>query len=87
MSMDFTLPKGAVFRSFYSFYIFEVLPVIGYVISRHWNGILSYLAGSIRRSKTPEQISEIMRSCGLNQVSIKRMTFGVTALVSGRKEP
>lgn len=86
MSMDFTLPKGGFFRSFYSFYIFWVLPTIGYVVSRHWNGILSYLAGSIKRSKTPEQISEVMRSCGLSPVTIKRMTLGVTALVSGKKE-
>jgi len=86
MSMDFTSPRGGVFRHFYSFYIFDVMPTMGYVVSRHWNGILRYLAGSIQRSKTPEQISRIMQSCGLDQVAIRRMTLGVTALVSGRKD-
>ena len=85
MSMDFTRPIGNVFSSFYNFYIFQILPALGLAISRHWSGIFSYLAGSIRRSKTPEQLSSIMKSIGLEQTEIKRMTLGVTALVSGEK--
>ncbi|MHB8566127.1 MAG: class I SAM-dependent methyltransferase [Nitrososphaerales archaeon] len=85
MSMDFTSPRGGIFRHFYTFYTFEFLPLLGYIVSRHWNGILKYLANSIRRSKSPEQISGIMRDSALNAIAIKRMTLGVTALVSGRK--
>ena len=86
MSMDFTRPSGRIFRHFYSFYIFRVMPALGLVISRHWNGIFVYLANSIKRSRTPEQISSIMETVGLKQISVKRMTHGVTALVAGTKE-
>jgi demethylmenaquinone methyltransferase/2-methoxy-6-polyprenyl-1,4-benzoquinol methylase len=85
ISMDFTRPSGKVFSPFYDFYIFHVLPALGLVISRHWNGIFTYLANSIRRSKTPEQLSSIMRRSGLSDVEIELMTLGVTALLRGKK--
>ncbi|MGI0091409.1 MAG: ubiquinone/menaquinone biosynthesis methyltransferase [Nitrososphaerales archaeon] len=85
ISMDFTRPKGRVFAPFYRFYIFNLLPALGLIISRHWNGILAYLAGSIKRSKSPEEIEDMMKGTGLVDTSVKRMTRGVTALVSGVK--
>jgi demethylmenaquinone methyltransferase/2-methoxy-6-polyprenyl-1,4-benzoquinol methylase len=85
VSMDFTKPRGRVFAPFYGFYIFRLLPALGLVISRHWNGILAYLAGSIQRSKSPEEIERIMEDVGLTETSVKRMTHGVTAVVSGVK--
>jgi len=85
ISMDFTRPRGRVFASFYNFYTTKFLPALGLVISRHWNGIFSYLAGSIERSKTPEQLSLIMEEEGLESTEVKRMTHGTTALVTGYK--
>jgi len=85
ISMDFTRPQGRNFGAFYNFYIFRILPSLGMVISRHWYGIFSYLAGSIKRSRTPEQLSQIMGQVGLKKVEVKRMTHGTTALVSGYK--
>jgi demethylmenaquinone methyltransferase / 2-methoxy-6-polyprenyl-1,4-benzoquinol methylase len=86
ISMDFTKPRGSVFSPFYNFYTSRILPALGLVISRHWNGIFSYLAGSIERSKAPEELSKIMEETGLTDVEVKRMTHGVTALVSGYKK-
>jgi demethylmenaquinone methyltransferase / 2-methoxy-6-polyprenyl-1,4-benzoquinol methylase len=86
VSMDFTKPKGRLFAPFYRFYTFELLPALGLVISRHWNGIFSYLASSIQRSKSPEEIKKIMEDSRLTEIEIKRMTHGVTALVSGVKK-
>ncbi|MDG6998361.1 MAG: class I SAM-dependent methyltransferase [Nitrososphaerota archaeon] len=85
ISMDFTRPRGRIFGPFYNFYISRFLPMLGLVISRHWNGIFVYLAGSIIRSKSPETISNRMYSTGLRNTSIKSMTHGVTALVEGTK--
>ncbi len=83
ISMDFTKPRGKVFAPFYNFYTFKVLPALGLMISRHWNGIFVYLAKSIVRSKSPEELSRIMEEVGLEDINIKRMTHGTTALVSG----
>ncbi|MCL4519344.1 MAG: ubiquinone/menaquinone biosynthesis methyltransferase [Thaumarchaeota archaeon] len=85
MSMDFTRPSGRIFAPFYRFYISRLLPALGLAISRHWNGIFTYLAGSIDRSNSPEAISNLMRKTGLRDTTIKLMTHGVTALVSGTK--
>ena len=87
ISMDFTKPRGRIFGPFYEFYTFQVLPALGLVISRHWNGIFAYLARSIERSKSPEELSSIMKQAGLESVEVRRMTHGVTALVSGSKRP
>lgn len=83
--MDFAQPKGFFFRPFYRFYIFRVLPALGLFISRHWNTIFLYLANSIERSRDPERIKDTMDSVGLSETSVKRMTHGTTAVVSGFK--
>ena len=85
MSLDFARPKGRFFSPFYRFYIFKALPTLGLFISRHWNIIFLYLANSIDKSRDPEKIKETMDSIGLSNSSIKRMTKGTTALVSGIK--
>jgi demethylmenaquinone methyltransferase/2-methoxy-6-polyprenyl-1,4-benzoquinol methylase len=86
MSLDFARPRNTLFRPFYNFYIFRLLPSIGLIISRHWNTIFLYLAHSIERSRDPEQIGGTMRRVGLGDPAIKRMTQGVTAIVSVRKK-
>ncbi len=86
ISLDFTRPMNVYFRPFYYFYIFNVLPALGLILSRHWNTIFLYLAHSIDRSRDPEQIGITMQRVGLSEPTIKRMTHGVTALISVRKK-
>ncbi len=86
MSLDFSRPTSGFFSPFYNFYIFRVLPSLGLVISLHWNTIFLYLANSIQKSRNPEDIRGTMDSIGLASSKVKRMTFGVTALVSGVKK-
>jgi demethylmenaquinone methyltransferase / 2-methoxy-6-polyprenyl-1,4-benzoquinol methylase len=85
ISLDFARPKNPIFKQFYYFYIFRVLPTVGLIISRHWNTILLYLANSIQRSRDPENIRGTMEQIGLQKPSIKRLTYGITSLVSGTK--
>jgi demethylmenaquinone methyltransferase / 2-methoxy-6-polyprenyl-1,4-benzoquinol methylase len=85
ISLDFSRPTSGFFRPFYDFYIFKVLPALGLIISFHWNTIFLYLANSIEKSRNPEDIQMTMDSIGLKGSGVKRMTFGVTAIVSGMK--
>jgi ubiquinone/menaquinone biosynthesis C-methylase UbiE len=86
------VPKGyseiqkGIFDPFYGFYIFNWLPAFGLVISTHRNDIFAYFAGSIQRSKTVKEIEHAMRSARLETAKVKRMTHGVTAVVSGVKK-
>ena len=85
MSLDFSSPLGKVFKAFYMFYIFKVLPTLGLFISRHWNTIFLYLANSIEKSRDPKLIQATMDSLGLVSTKSERMTHGTTALVTGTK--
>ncbi|MGI0079398.1 MAG: ubiquinone/menaquinone biosynthesis methyltransferase [Nitrososphaerales archaeon] len=85
ISLDFAKPRSSLFKPFYNFYIFKLLPAMGFLISRHWNTIFLYLANSIERAREPEQITWTMQKVGLAKASIRRMTHGVTALVSGTR--
>jgi demethylmenaquinone methyltransferase / 2-methoxy-6-polyprenyl-1,4-benzoquinol methylase len=86
MSLDFSRPSSSVFAPFYHFYIFRVLPTLGMTISLHWNTIFLYLANSIQKSRNPDEIRGTMNSIGLSKSKVKRMTLGVTAIVSGVKK-
>jgi demethylmenaquinone methyltransferase / 2-methoxy-6-polyprenyl-1,4-benzoquinol methylase len=86
ISLDFSRPTSGFFGPFYDFYIFKVLPALGLTISFHWNTIFLYLANSIEKSRKPEDIRGTMSSIGLAGSKVKRMTLGVTALVSGVKK-
>src|SRR5579875_3712911 len=85
ISMDFARPIERTFSAFYLFYIFRILPAFGLLVSRHWNGIFVYLANSIARSKSPEQLASILSKVGAQSTKVTRMTHGVTAIVSGQK--
>jgi demethylmenaquinone methyltransferase/2-methoxy-6-polyprenyl-1,4-benzoquinol methylase len=85
ISMDFVRPIERTFSAFYLFYIFRILPAFGLLVSRHWNGIFVYLANSIARSKSPEQLASILSKVGAQSTKVTRMTHGVTAIVSGQK--
>ena len=86
ISMDFTRPRGRVFGAFYNFYTFRVLPTLGMVISKtlEWNLRLSCRFDS-SNPRLPNSVSQIMEGVGLENAEVKRMTHGVTALVTGYK--
>lgn len=85
ISLDFSRPTSGFFSAFYNFYIFKTLPTLGLLISLHWNTIFLYLANSIQKSRNPEDIRSTMESIGLADSRFRRMTLGVTAIVSGVK--
>jgi len=85
ISLDFCRPQMPIFRSIYSFHIFNVLPFIGKLVSKEWKEILDYLAGSIKRSLAPSRISELMSEAGLSHVNVSKFTMGIVSLVKGAK--
>src|SRR5208282_1873322 len=85
VSLDFSRPN-VLFRPFYYFHIFCILPLIGRLVSKRWMEIFDYLALSIKRSLSPRKIGDLMRMVGLSRVTIRRLSMGTITLVSGIKD-
>jgi demethylmenaquinone methyltransferase/2-methoxy-6-polyprenyl-1,4-benzoquinol methylase len=85
LSVDFVRPKNARVWWLYSFHIFRVLPALGGLVSEYWNRTLTYLANSIMKSSSREEICEALINVGFRRTLLEKMTLGVVALVCGQK--
>ncbi len=84
-SLDFSRPPNRLFRRLYYLYLFHVMPKIGRLISREWESLLVYLARSIRRALSPEQIGRLMIETGLVRVRSVSLTWGVVTILQGER--
>jgi len=85
VSLDFARPRNRLFRFFYYGYLLGLFPLVGRTVSKAWAATLSYLGRSILKSRTGEQISELMSKQGLEDARSVGLTMGVVCLVYGKK--
>ncbi len=82
--LEFTLPETGFFSRFSWFYIKNILPRIGSMISGWKSGYL-YLTNSIHQFSKPEELKAIMDNSGFVEVKYTTLTFGVAAIHWGVK--
>ena len=80
--LEFSRPRNAVLRAFYSFYSRRLLPVIAGVISGSRDAY-TYLPESVRKFPCAEELAEAMRQAGFRGVGFEYMTGGIVALHLG----
>lgn len=85
VSLDLARPQNRLFRLFYYSYLLGLFPLIGRTVSKAWASVLSYLGRSILRSRTGDQIAQIMAKEGLENTKSVPLTMGVVCLVYGTK--
>ena len=85
VSLDFARPRNRLFRFFYYGYLLGLFPLVGRTVSKAWAATLSYLGRSILKSRTGEQIAELMSEQGLGNARSVGLTMGVVCLVYGKK--
>jgi len=85
ISLDFARPPNRLFRLFYYDYLLGLFPIVGRMVSKAWAATLSYLGRSILKSRTGEQIAELMSKQGLEDAKSVGLTMGVVCLVYGKK--
>lgn len=85
LSVDFVKPHNGIVWRLYSFHIFHVLPVLGGLVSGYWKRTLIYLANTILRSSSANEICGDLRQVGFRRTLSESMTLGVVALVRGQK--
>jgi len=84
--LDFSRPVQPLFRKFYDFYSFTLLPKIGTWISKDQTGIYQYLPDSIRKFPDQEDLKKRIEAAGFKDVSYQNLTGGIVAIHSGKKE-
>jgi demethylmenaquinone methyltransferase/2-methoxy-6-polyprenyl-1,4-benzoquinol methylase len=85
LSVDFVRPENVLVWRIFRFHIFSVIPALGGLVSPHWKYTLIYLANSVLKSNSADEISEALSTIGFQHTLKEKMTLGVVALVGGQK--
>ncbi len=82
--LEFSLPRRKWEKALYHFYSFRVMPVVARLISGT-AGPYRYLAESIRIFPPPEDVAEMIKRAGFEEVAFRRLTSGLAVLYLARK--
>jgi demethylmenaquinone methyltransferase / 2-methoxy-6-polyprenyl-1,4-benzoquinol methylase len=81
--LEFSLPTNPILRGLYNFYFRQVLPRTATLISGDKTGAYKYLPESVNTFIGRQQMMEMMRAAGFEQVEQFPMTFGVCVCYRG----
>ena len=82
--LEFSRPTVKAFSSLYFFYLENILPIIGGIISGDKEAY-QYLAQSIKEFPSPQAIAHLLSDVGFQDVSFRPMTMGIVHLYVGRR--
>ncbi|GCC10144.1 ubiquinone/menaquinone biosynthesis C-methyltransferase UbiE [archaeon] len=82
--LEFTMPRNKIIRALYSFYFFNILPLLGGIIAGD-RGAYSYLPESVEAFPKPNELMKIMEKLGMD-VEYNLLTFGTVAVHVGVKK-
>ena len=82
--LEFSKPTAPLFRQFYDFYSFHIMPLIGlfFAGSRH---AYTYLPESIRLFPSPAELAEKLEEIGFRNVTYLPLTNGIAVVHAGEK--
>ena len=83
--LEFSEPKGALFRRAYHAYFKHVLPRIGQLVARNQEDAYNYLPSSVSEFPSGQALADVMQQCGLSDVRIRPLTGGIATLYHGVK--
>ena len=86
--LDSSPPPKNVLRPFIMFHLKYIIPLLGRIISgKEGADAYHYLPESTQLFKTPEELADIMRSVGIQNIEYKMFMFGTMAVHWGDKSP
>ena len=83
--LEFSQPRGNLFRAFYLFYLLKVLPWIGRLICGSKIDAYAYLPESVMAFESPEELSHRMGEAGLSSVRCVPLMLGAVTLHIGER--
>ncbi|MDR3108416.1 MAG: bifunctional demethylmenaquinone methyltransferase/2-methoxy-6-polyprenyl-1,4-benzoquinol methylase UbiE [Planctomycetaceae bacterium] len=78
--LEFSMPRLPLIKWLYSFYFVRVLPYVGHIISKAPIDSYRHLPESVLDFDNTNQLTERMKTIGLNNPQAKRMTFSIATL-------
>ncbi len=83
--LETSVPRLPVVGGLFRFYFNHVVPLIGRWVAPDPDAAYSYLPASTAEFPQGESFAELMRSVGLEEIKIRRLTLGSVTLYVGRK--
>lgn len=80
--LEMTFPKNLRMRKFFDWYLNNVIPILGVIITRN-KVAYSYLSDSIHNFLHPDQLESLFTQAGLIEVKAFPLTLGITYLHEG----
>ena len=79
LCLEFSKPTSPLFRLFYDFYSFHIMPFLGELLvgSRR---AYTHLPESIRMFPLPNELSELLEKVGFSHVTYRRLTNGIAVI-------
>ena len=77
--LELVTPRNPLSR----FYLQRVLPRIGRIVSRMSGSAYDYLAESVLAFLKPEALADLMRQCGLVNVTVHHVRLGIVTICTG----
>jgi demethylmenaquinone methyltransferase/2-methoxy-6-polyprenyl-1,4-benzoquinol methylase len=87
-ALDFGVPSNPALRALWRIYTRIGLPLLGRIVSRRWSAVGAFLGGSIERfdrEHSQETIERAWRDAGLEDISVRHMSFGAGVVMSATK--
>ena len=81
LCLEFTPAVAPLFQPLYDFYSFEVLPLLGQIVTGNRDAY-TYLVESIRRFPPQSVLTEMVEAAGLERARYRNLTGGIAALHS-----
>jgi len=84
--LEFSLPRGFIFKHLYNIYFALLLPFTGGLISRDRKAY-RYLNQSVMEFADNEKFMQMMQEAGFSEIKQERLTSGIVTIYSGVKNP
>ncbi|XP_020281242.1 2-methoxy-6-polyprenyl-1,4-benzoquinol methylase, mitochondrial isoform X2 [Pseudomyrmex gracilis] len=84
LCLEFSHITNESLKWLYDQYSFQIIPVMGHLITGQWNAY-QYLVESIRRFPKQEEFKDMIETAGFRNVTYTNLTFGIVAIHSGFK--
>ena len=82
--LEFSWPKNRIFQKIYKIYLDKYIPLLGGYLTGDKSAYL-YLADSIKKFPSPEEIKELLLEIGFKEVKYKFLTMGIVTLYTAYK--
>jgi len=83
--LEFSQPTVPGLAGLYRWYFRNVLPRLGQLFARNGEEAYHYLPQSVSEFPCGAALAEVMRRCGLKNVTLTPLTFGIATLYVGEK--